>query len=115
MRQSHGDRAMIVRPPYDLSLFESAGVSVLCCIFFYTFEVTSQLKMISCTSLLHEFLKVHEDHTAIVRSPHGLYDSGKGIVRYPCDFYVRLQRQHDDRTISLRSPHILSQLCTSLL
>ena len=47
MRQSHGDRRMIVRPPYDVSLFESAGVSVLCCILFYMFEVPSQLKMIS--------------------------------------------------------------------
>ena len=33
VRQSHGDHTMIVRPPYDVSLFESAGVSVLCCIF----------------------------------------------------------------------------------
>ena len=39
---------------------------------FYAFEVPSQLEMISCTRLLHEFLKVQEDHTAIVRSPHGL-------------------------------------------
>ena len=44
MRQSHGYRTIIVRPPYDVSLFESAGVSVLCCILFYTFEVPSQLK-----------------------------------------------------------------------
>ena len=43
-RGPHGDRTMIVQPPYDVSLFESAGVSVLCCILFYTFEVPSQLK-----------------------------------------------------------------------
>ena len=39
---------------------------------FYTFEVPSQLKMICCTRLLHKFLKVNEDHTSIVQSPHGL-------------------------------------------
>ena len=110
MRQSHNDRTMItmiVRQPYDVSLFESAGVSVLCCILFYTFEVPSQLKMIynSCTRLLHDFLKVHEDHKATVRSPYG---SRKAALRHPCDLYVRRRRQHDDRTISLRSPHGLS-------
>ena len=42
--QSHGDCTMIVRSPYDVSLFESAGVSALCCILFYTFEIPSQLK-----------------------------------------------------------------------
>ena len=65
-----------------MSLFESAGVSLLCCILFYTFEVPSQLKMISCTHMVQEFLKVHEDHTATVRSPHGLRMEA---TRAPCD------------------------------
>ena len=48
---------------------------------FYTFEVPSQLKMISCTCLSHKFLKVHEDHTAIVREPKG---SRATSVRFLC-------------------------------
>ena len=55
--------------------------------------------------VVHELLKVHEDHMATVRSPYG---SHKEDVRRPCDFFVCLRRQHDDRTISLRSPHGLS-------
>ena len=32
---------MTVRLPYDVSMFELACESVLCCILFYTFEVPS--------------------------------------------------------------------------
>ena len=72
MRQSHGDPAMIVRPLYDLA-FLSQLVSPSYAVFlFYTFEVQSQLKMNSCTRLINEILKVHEDHTGIERSPHGI-------------------------------------------
>ena len=46
------------------------------------FEVPSQLKMISGTRLVHKFLKVHEDHAATVRSPHG---HSTEAVRAPCD------------------------------
>ena len=88
---------MIVRPPYDVSLFESAGVSVLCCILFYTFEVPSQLKMISCTRLVQEFLKVHKDLTATVRSPHGLRTEA---VRAPCDFRVISMYSCEDSTLT---------------
>ena len=103
MRQSHGDSTMIVRPPFDVSMFESA---VLCYILFYTFEVPSQLKIRSCTLLVHKFPKIHEDHTATVRSQHGL---SREAARAPCDFYARLGRQHnylkpqDLLTISARS------------
>ena len=88
-----------------MSLFEAAGVSFSCCILFYTFEVQSHVKMISCTHLVQE---LHKDHTATVRSPHGLCME---VIRAPCDmcdFYVRLRRQHNDRLISLLSPHRLS-------
>ena len=82
MRQSHGDRTMIVRPPYDLA-FLSQLVSLSYAVFLlYTFEVQSQLKMISCTRLINEILKVHEDHTAIERSPHGLRTR---VARASCD------------------------------
>ena len=44
VRQSHGDRTLIVRPPYDLG-FLSQQVSLSYAVFlFYTFEVQSQLK-----------------------------------------------------------------------
>ena len=105
MQQSNGDRTMIVRPPYDVSLFESAGVSVLCCIFvLHTFEVPSQLKMISCTRLLHEFLKVHEDHTSIVRSPHGLRTRA---ARASCDNRAIFMYGCRDSTMTARSPYDL--------
>ena len=72
MRQSHGDSIMTLRPPYDVSMFESDGGSVLCCIFFDTFPVPSQLKMSSYTRLVLECPKIHEDHIATVRSLQGL-------------------------------------------
>ena len=55
---------MIVRPQYDLA-FLSQQVSLSYAVFlFYKFEVQSQLKMISCTRLINEILKVY-GHTAI--------------------------------------------------
>ena len=66
MQQSHVNRTMIMGLPYDVSMFVSAGVSILCCILFYTFEVPSHLKMCSCTRLVHKFPKIHKDHTATV-------------------------------------------------
>ena len=82
MRQSHGDRTMTVQPPYDVSMFVSAGVSVLCCILFYTFEVPSQLNLSSCTRLAHECTKILMDHTATIRSPQGHRTEA---ARAPCD------------------------------
>ena len=102
--QPHHDPAT----PYDLSLIESAGVSVLCCILFYTFEVLSQLKMSSCTRLVHKCHKIHEDHTATVQSPHGLRTEA---LHYLCDFYAWLRRQHDDCTISTRSVYGFAPVC----
>ena len=40
VRQSHGDRAMTMRPPRDVSLFELAGFSVSCFFFFFFFFFT---------------------------------------------------------------------------
>ena len=99
MRQSHGDSTMTIGPPYNVSMFESAGVFVLCCILFYTFEVPSQLKMSSCTRLVRMPKNTrgsHSHRTISVRKPHG-------AVLYPCDFYAQLQRQHDLRMISAQS------------
>ena len=79
MRQSHGDRAMIVRPPYDLAFFSQLSYAVF---LLYTFEVQSQIKKISCTRLIKEILKVHEDHTVIERSSHGLHTR---VARASCD------------------------------
>ena len=72
MREPHGDRTMTVWPPYDVSMFELADVSVLSDILFHAFEVPSQLKMRSYTRLVHECPRLHEDHTATERSSHGL-------------------------------------------
>ena len=56
---------MNVRPPYDFA-FLSQLVSLSYAVFlFYMFEVQSKLKIISCTRLIYEILKVHKDHTAI--------------------------------------------------
>ena len=85
MRQSHGNRTMIVWPPYDLA-FLSQLVSLSYAVFLlYTFEVQSQLKMISCTRLINEILNVHEDHTAIERCPHGLHTR---VASASCDIRV---------------------------
>ena len=64
--------------------------------------------MRSCTRLVHECPKIHENHTAISARPYG---SRKGAVRYPCDFYAQLRRQHDDRMISARSVYSFAQAC----
>ena len=71
---------------------------------FYTFEVPSELKMISCTRLLHEFLKVHEDHTAIVRSPHGLRTRA---ARASCDIRAISMYGCGDSIMTARSPYDL--------
>ena len=105
MRQSHGDRTMIVRRPYDLA-FLSQLVSLSYAVFlFYTFEVQSQLKMISCTRLVNEILKVHEDHTAIERSPHGLRTR---VARASCDIRGISMYRCGDSPMTARSPHVLS-------
>ena len=88
MRQSHGVRTMIVRPPYDLA-FLSQLVSLSYAVFlFYTFEVQSQLKMISCTSLITKFKKFtritqpsNDLHTAYVRESQGCRATS---VRFLC-------------------------------
>ena len=68
---------MTVRPPYDLSMFKSAGVYVSCCILFYT------LKMSSCTCLVQKIknrkpIDTWYDHTIPVRVPH--WDNVKEIL-----------------------------------
>ena len=83
---------------------------------FYTFEVPSQLKMISCTRLLHKFLKVHEDQTAIVRSLHGLR---MRAARASCDIRAISMYGCGDSTMTAQSPYDLRtfclRLCTGLL
>ena len=60
-RRPHDDRAAAIR----FGIF-SQLVSLSYAVFLlYSFEVQSQLKIISCTRLINEILKVHEDHTAI--------------------------------------------------
>ena len=71
---------------------------------FYAFEVPSQLKIIRCTCLLHEFLKAHEDHTAIVRSPHGLRTRA---ARASCDNRAISMYGCRDSTMTARSPYDL--------
>ena len=111
MRQSHGDRTMIVRPPYDLA-FLSQLVSLSYAVFlFYTFEVQSKLKMISCTRLIYEILKVHEDHTAIERSPHGLRTR---VARASCDMRAISLFRWGDSTMAARSPYDLHTFCLRL-
>ena len=111
MRQLHCDRTMIMRPPYDVSLFESARVSVLCCILFYTFEVLSQIVKISCTPLSHEFLKVHEDHTVTVRSLHGLHTEAARVL---WDIYAISMYGCEDSTMTARSLYDLRTVCLRL-
>ena len=111
MRQSHGDRTMIVRPPYDLA-FLSQLVSLSYAVFlFYALEVQSQLKMISCTRLVNEILKFHEDHTAIERSPHGLRTK---VARASCDIRAISMYRCGDSTMVARSPYDLRTFCLRL-
>ena len=105
MGESHGNRMMIVPPPYDMSMFETAGVSVLCCILFYMFEVSFQLKMSSCKRLVHEFSKIHEDHTATIRSPRGLRTE---VARASCNIHAISMHGCRDSMMTARSPHSLS-------
>ena len=102
-RRPHDDRAAALR-------------CVIVCLsyavfLFYTFELPSQLKIISCTRLLHEFLKVHEDHTAIIRSPHGLRTRA---VSASC--YVRAISMYGwgDSTMTARSSYALRTFCLRL-
>ena len=106
-RRPHDDRAAAIR----FGIFESAGVSALCCILFYMFEVQSQLKMISCTRLINEMLKVHEDHTAIERSPHGLRTR---VSRSSCDIHAISMYRCGDSTMTARSPYDLRTFCLRL-
>ena len=106
MRQSQGDHTMIVRPPCDVSVFESAGVYVLCCILFYTFEVSFQSKKRNCILLVHECPKIHDDHTATIQSPRPPDVSPTCALSYPCDFYVWLRRWHELHKISAWFPHV---------
>ena len=111
MRQSHGDRTMIVRPPYSLA-FLSQLVSLSYAVFlFYAFEVQSQLKMISCTRLVNEIFKFHEDHTAIERSPHGLRTK---VARASCDIGAISMYRCGDSTMTARSPYDLRTFCLRL-
>ena len=104
MQQLHGDRTMIVRPPYDLAFF-SQLVSLSYAVFlFYAFEVQSQLKMISCTRLINKILKVHEDHTAIEQTLHGL---GTRVARASCDILAISMYRCRDSTMTARSPYDL--------
>ena len=111
MRQSHGDRTMIVRPPYDLA-FLSQLVSLSYAVFlFYTFEVQSKLKKIRYTRLIYEILKVHEDNTAIERSPHGLRTR---VPRASCDIRAISLFRWGDSTMTARSPYDLHTFCLRL-
>ena len=97
---------MIVQPPSNVSVFESAGVSILCCILFYTFEMPSQLKMSSFTCLVHEFPKIHEDHTAApcdIRNGLRTEDTMAS-----CDMCAISMHGCGDSTITPRSPNGLS-------
>ena len=105
-RRPHDDRAAAIR----FGIFESAGVSVLCCIFVLS-EVQSQLKMISCTRLINEILKVHKDHTAIKRSPHSLRTR---VARASCDIRAISMYRCGDSTMTTRSPYDLCTFCLRL-
>ena len=105
-RQPHDDRVTAIR----FGIFESAGVSVLCCIFVW-FEVQSQLKMISCTRSINEILKVNEDHTAIERSRHGLRTR---VARASCDIRAISMYRYGDSTMTVRSPYDIRTFCLRL-
>ena len=107
-RRPHDYRAAAIR----FGIFEPAGVSVLCCLFlFYTFEVQSQLKMISCTRFINEILKVHEDHAAIERSPHGLRTR---VARASCNIRAISMYRCGDSTMTARPPYDLRKFCLRL-
>ena len=111
MQQSHGDRTMNVRPQYDLA-FLSQLVSLSYAVFlFYAFEVQSQLKMIICTRLINEILKVHEDNTAIEQTLHGLRTR---VARASCDIRAISMYRCGDSTMTARSSYDLSMFCLRL-
>ena len=56
----------------------------------------------SCTCLVHECPKIHEDYTASIQFPGGLCME---VAQALCDFYAWLLRQHNDME---RYPHSLS-------
>ena len=82
-RRPHDDRAAAIR----FGIFESADVSVLCCIFVLHVSSAISIKKISCTCLINEIFKVHGDHTAIERSPHDLRTK---VARASCDICASL-------------------------
>ena len=106
-RRPHDDRAAAIR----FGIFESAGVSVLCCIFVIHVWSAISIKMISCTRLINEILKVHEDHTAIERSPHGLRTR---VARASCDIRAISMYRCGDSTMTARSPYDLRTFCLRL-
>ena len=106
-RRPHDDRAAAIR----FGIFESAGVSSYAVFLFYALEVQSQLKMISCTRLVNEILKFHEDHTAIERSPHGLRTK---VARVSCDIRAISMYRCRDSTMTARSPYDLRTFCLRL-
>ena len=71
----------------------------------------AQIKMISCTHSLHDFLEIHEDHTAIVRSPHGLRTRAE---RASCDIRAIFMYGCGDSTMTARSPYDLRSFCLRL-
>ena len=107
VRQSHGDRPMIVRPQYNLA-FLRRQVSLSFDVFWF---YTSQLKMISCTRLINKILKVHVDHTAIEQSRHGLRTR---VARVSCDIRAISMYRCGDSTMTARSPYDLRTFCLRL-
>ena len=106
-RGPHDDRAAAIRLAF-LSQLVSLSYAVF---LFYTFEVQSQLKIISCTRLINEILKVHEDDTAIERSPHGLRTR---VARASCDIHAISMYRCGDSTMTARSPYDLRTFCLRL-
>ena len=106
-RRPHGDRAAAIR----FGIFESEVSLSYALFLFYTFEVQSQFKMISCTRLINEILNVHEDHTAIERSPHGLRTR---VARASCDIRAISMYRCGDSTMTARSPYDLRTFCLRL-
>ena len=106
-RRPHDDRAAAIR----FGIFESADVSVLCCIFVLHVSSAISIKMISCTRLINEILKVHGDHTAIERSPHDLRTR---VARESCDIRAISMYRCGDSTMTARSPYDLRTFCLRL-
>ena len=104
--QWHGYWAVIVRQSHGNCITTVCRLTMChCCIFFYMFELPSQSKMSSCTCLVHECPKY-------MRITQPTYDLCMASVLKPpgrhANFYAQLRRMHDDCTISVQSPHVLS-------